>query len=89
MVDGDGTPVGLVDEAAVRSVRRRTPALGPGRRPSRRLEPALTLLAELAGEELVEASRPARPREYLVVEANGDVYGVLATADVERALART
>ena len=31
-------------------------------------------------------SHPAS--EYLVVEANGDVYGMLSAADVERALTR-
>jgi hypothetical protein len=88
-VSTGGDPVGLVVEAAVRA----TPA---ERRPwipvgdlSRRLEPGHRVQADLVGEELVNVltSRPAS--EYLVVEANGDIYGVLATADVERALTRT
>ena len=37
------------------------------------------------GEELVEAITAHPASEYLVVEATGEVYGVLATADVERA----
>jgi Zn-dependent protease/CBS domain-containing protein len=89
VVSTGGDPVGLVVEAAVRA----TPA---ERRPwvpvgdlSRRLEPGHRVQADLVGEDLVNVltSRPAS--EYLVVEANGDIYGVLATADVERALTRT
>ena len=44
--------------------------------------------ADLSGEELVEVLTSQPASEYLVVEANGDIYGVLATADVERALSR-
>jgi Zn-dependent protease/CBS domain-containing protein len=89
VVDSGGTPVGLVAEEAVRSVPvERRPWVSVGDL-SRRLEPALTLQAELDGEQLVEAITASPATEYLVVEANGDVYGMLATADVERALTRT
>lgn len=88
-VDAGGAPVGLVIEAAVQAVP-------PARRPwvpvgdlSRRLEPGHRLPADLAGEELVRMITSQPASEYLVVEANGDIYGVLATADVERALTRT
>jgi hypothetical protein len=47
------------------------------------------LQAELDGQQLVEAITASPATEYLVVEANGDVYGMLAAADVERALTRT
>jgi CBS domain-containing protein len=88
VVDGAGSPVGLVSERAVQEVPvERRPWVSVGDL-SRRLDSDLTLLADLSGEQLVEAitSRPAT--EYLVVEANGDVFGMLATADVERALTR-
>ena len=89
VVDSGGTPVGLVAEEAVRSVPvERRPWVSVGDL-SRRLEPALTLQADLDGEQLVEAITASPATEYLVVEANGDVYGMLATADVERALTRT
>ena len=69
---------------------RATPAsAGRGSRSgdlSRRLEPGHRVVADLAGEELVEALTAQPASEYLVVEANGDVFGVLAAADVERAL---
>lgn len=89
VVDSGGTPVGLVAEEAVRSVPvERRPWVSVGDL-SRRLEPALTLQAELDGQQLVEAITASPATEYLVVEANGDVYGMLAAADVERALTRT
>jgi hypothetical protein len=56
---------------------------------SRRLDHGLTLHADLEGEQLVAAMTQRPATEYLVVESNGDVYGMLAAADVERALVRT
>ena len=88
IVSTGGEPVGLVIEAAVEA----TP---PERRPwipvsdlSRRLEPGHRVGADLSGQELIEVLTSQPASEYLVVEANGDIYGVLATADVERALTR-
>ena len=86
VVSTGGDPVGLVVESAVSA----TPV---DRRPwvpvgdlSRRLEPGHRVVADLEGEELVQALVAQPASEYLVVETNGDIYGVLATADVERAL---
>jgi hypothetical protein len=53
---------------------------------SRRIEPDHVVAASLAGEDLVRALTRLPATEYLVVEANGDIYGVLASADVERAV---
>jgi Zn-dependent protease len=89
VVSTGGEPVGIVVEAAVQA----TPA---ERRPwvpvgdlSRRLEPGHVVRADLTGEELVTTMTRQPASEYLVVEANGDIFGVLATADVERALTTT
>jgi hypothetical protein len=41
--------------------------------------------AELAGEDLLDTLRATPATEYLVVEPTGEIYGVLSTADVERA----
>lgn len=41
--------------------------------------------AELAGEALLDKLRASPATEYLVVEETGAIYGVLSTADVERA----
>lgn len=89
VVSTGGDPVGLVVEAAVRATPLERRPWVPVGDLSRRLEPTDRVLADLTGEELVQVmtSRPAS--EYLVVEANGDIYGVLATADVERALTRS
>ncbi|GGO68228.1 site-2 protease family protein [Nocardioides deserti] len=91
-VAADGTPVGLVNEAALLA----TPE---DRRPwvatstvARTLEPGLRIPAGLAGEELVRAISRTPATEYLLVEGQGEgqdqrqgVYGVLVTADVDRA----
>jgi Zn-dependent protease/CBS domain-containing protein len=87
VVDWTGRPTALVSEAAVLA----TPEL---RRPwvrvdavARRLDAPLVLSADLGGEQLLERLRAAAATEYLVVEANGDIYGVLSSTDVERAFA--
>ena len=84
-VTGDGRPVGLVNEAALLA----TPE---DRRPwvavstvSRTLEAGLRLPATLHGEDLVLAISRTPAEEYLLVEEDGTIYGVLVTADVDRA----
>jgi len=86
VVDSAGKPVGLVNEAAVSA----TPE---PRRPwvsvatlSRRLEPQLVLDAGLGGEDLLRRMEAFPATEYLVIEANGDIFGVLAAQDVRRAV---
>lgn len=81
----DGSPVGIVSEAAVT-------AMPAERRPwvatsavARSLEAGLTLPATVAGEELVQAISRRPADEYLLVEEDGRIYGVLSTADVDRA----
>ena len=84
---GDERVSGLVSQAALTS----TP---PDRRPwqpissvSRTVEDGLILSADLTGEDLVRAISRTPATEYLLVEADGSVYGVLSTADVDRAFA--
>jgi Zn-dependent protease/CBS domain-containing protein len=84
-VSADGTPVGIVSEAAVT-------AMPPERRPwvpvstvARAMEEGLTLPATVAGEELILAISRRPAEEYLLVEEDGRIYGVLSTADVDRA----
>ena len=52
---------------------------------ARTLEEGLTLPATIAGEELITAISRRPADEYLLVEEDGSVMGVLATADVDRA----
>ena len=84
-VTGAGVPVGIVSEAAL-------DATPDERRPwvttatvARTIEDGLTLPADLAGEELVMAISRTPAGEYLLVEPDGTVAGVLTTADVDRA----
>ena len=84
-VTPDGTPVGIVSEAAVT-------AMPAERRPwvavsavARTMEEGLTLPATVAGEDLILAISRRPAEEYLLVEADGRIYGVLSTADVDRA----
>lgn len=84
-VTPDGSPVGIVSEAAVA-------AMPADRRPwvsvsavARTMEEGLTLPATVAGEDLILAISRRPAEEYLLVEADGRIYGVLSTADVDRA----
>lgn len=87
VVDARDQPSALVEEAAVRAMPlERRPWVSVGQ-VARSIDPELVVREDLAGEELVTAlSRRVAP-EYLVVDAAGLVVGVLALADVERALA--
>jgi Zn-dependent protease len=84
-VTSTGRPTGIVSEAAVLA----TPV---ERRPwvavsavARTLEEGLTLPATIAGEELIMAISRRPADEYLLVEEDGSVMGVLSTADVDKA----
>jgi Zn-dependent protease len=86
VIDSAGRPVALVNEAAVSA----TPQ---PRRPwvtvatvARRLEPELILDVDLAGEELLRRIEAHPATEYLVMESNGNIAGVLAALDVRRAV---
>jgi len=87
VVDHEDKPIAIVNETAVMA----TP---PQRRPwieagslARSLEPNLVLPADLSGMALLDAIRRAPATEYLLVEPSGQVYGVLATRDVDHAFA--
>jgi Zn-dependent protease len=88
VVTADGRPSGVVNEAAVTA----TPE---ARRPwvscaavARDLQPGLLLDADLDGERLLRAMQTTPASEYVLVEPSGDVYGVLATSDVDAAFSR-
>ena len=84
-VTTDGRPLGLVNESALLA----TPE---DRRPwvavsavARTLEDGLSLPASIAGEDLILAISRRPAPEYLLVEEDGSIYGVLSTADVDQA----
>jgi CBS domain-containing protein len=87
VVDGSGNPMALVIEAAALATPEARRPWVPVGDVSRRMQPGMVVSAELTGEDLVTAITATPAAEYLVVEPNGQIYGVLVTADVERALA--
>ena len=84
-VSPDGTPVGIVSEAAVSAMPEERRPWVPVSTVTRALEEGLSLPADVAGEDLILAISRRPAEEYLLVEADGRIYGVLSTADVDRA----
>ncbi|MEU6713428.1 site-2 protease family protein [Nonomuraea sp. NPDC046802] len=84
VVGHDGQPLAIVNEAAVQATpEHRRPWVNVGSL-AKSLEPSMVLGADLTGEPLIDAMREAPGSEYLLVEDGGEIYGVLATADVNR-----
>ncbi len=84
-VTASGAPLGIVNEAALLATpEARRPWL-PTSTVARSIEEGLTLPADIAGEELVVALTRRPAEEYLLVETDGTIHGVLTTADVDRA----
>jgi Zn-dependent protease len=84
-VTSDGRPVGVVNEAALLA----TPE---DRRPwvatssvARTLSDGLALPVDIDGEQLIMAITRTPAAEYLLIEPDGSIYGVLSTADVDAA----
>lgn len=84
-VGPDGTPLGIVSEAAVTAMPADRRPWVPVSTVARAMEDGLTLPATIEGEDLVLAISRRPAEEYLLVEEDGRIYGVLATADVDRA----
>ena len=84
-VSSAGVPLGIVNEASVLAMPEQRRPWVPVSSVARSVEDGLTLPASLAGEELVLAISRRPSQEYLLVEADGSIFGVLATADVDRA----
>jgi Zn-dependent protease len=86
VVDSDGRPTAIVLEQAVAAMpQERRPWVGV-ESVARRLDPGTTLSADLGGEALVRAMNGAPAVEYLLVERDGSVSGVLLSADVDQAI---
>jgi Zn-dependent protease len=84
-VTSEGLPTGIVNEQALLATPEdRRPWL-PVSSVSRALEEGLSLPATIYGEELVLAISRRPAAEYLLVEDDGSVFGILATDDVDRA----
>ncbi|MGH3320404.1 MAG: M50 family metallopeptidase [Streptosporangiaceae bacterium] len=85
VVDGADKPIALVNEASVRATPvERRPWVNVGGM-ARSMEPGMILPADLVGSDLLMRMRTTPSSEYLLVEPGGEIYGVLATSDVDRA----
>jgi len=81
----DGRPVGIVSEAALLATpEERRPWLATST-VARTLVDGLRLPVTLSGEDLILAITRTPADEYLLVDASGQIVGVLATADVDAA----
>ena len=89
VLDANGRTSGIVNEAAVLATPEdRRPWL-PVSAVARTLEPGLTLPADIAGEPLIRAMQANPASEYLLLEPDGRLFGVLVTEDVDRAFSAT
>ncbi len=87
VVDAEGLPSAVLSSEAVDAVpTERRPWVSVGS-VSRRLVQGLVLDSRLEGEAVLSALRSTPASEYLVVDEDGGVVGVLATRDVVRRLA--
>ncbi len=88
-VTNAGRPTGIVSEAALLATpEERRPWVAVAS-VARTLEEGLSLPATISGEELVEAISRRPAEEYLLVEEDGSIMGVLVTADVDKAFRQT
>jgi Zn-dependent protease len=84
-VSSSGEPTGIVNEAALLATpEERRPWLAVSTL-SRTLEKGLSLPASIVGEDLIRAITFLPAHEYLLVEDDGSIFGVLSTADVDLA----
>ena len=84
-VTSTGSPVGVVNEAALLATPEDRRPWVPTSTVARDLGAGLSLPADISGEDLVRAVTRTPASEYLLVEPDGSIYGVLTTADLDRA----
>jgi Zn-dependent protease len=87
-ITGDGRPVGIVNEAALHAVPLERRPWVPTSSVARAITDGLILPATIHGEELIRSLQRTPSTEYLLVEEDGGILGVLATADVDAAFRR-
>ena len=87
VLDRTGQPSAIVNEAAVLATPQdRRPWL-PVSEVARTLEPGLSIPADASGEALVQAMQRVPATEYLLLDRDGSIFGVLVTDDVDQAFA--
>jgi Zn-dependent protease len=87
IIDHESTPIAIVNETAVMATpQQRRPWIEVGTL-ARAIEPGLVLSADLSGMALIEAVQRSPATEYLLIEPSGQIFGVLATSDLDHAFA--
>jgi Zn-dependent protease len=87
VLDSQGRPNAIVNEAAVLATPEdRRPWL-PVSAVARTIEPGLSFSADISGEPLILAMQKAPASEYLLLDRDGSIFGVLVTDDVDKAFA--
>lgn len=86
---GDDQVTGVVSEAALVAMPVDRRPWQPVSSVARSIEEGLVLSADLGGEDLVRALGRTPAAEYLLIEPDGSIYGLLSTQDVDRAFAAT
>lgn len=81
----DGSLVSIVNETALLSVPEERRSWVPVSSVARSMESGLVMTADAAGEDLIRAMAHTPATEYLLVEPDGSLYGLLAAADVDAA----
>jgi Zn-dependent protease len=87
VVGRDDDPVGIVSETAVLATPEHRRPWVDAASLTRALGPGLILPADIAGEDLVAAIGRTPAGEYLLVEPDGRLFGVLAAEDVSKSFA--
>lgn len=85
VIDGDEKPHALVSESAVNAVAQNQRPWTTVGEVATRIGAGHIIGINDTGEEILATLRKSPASEYLVLDADGQVYGVLATADVEQA----
>ncbi len=89
VVDGHGSPTGLVSEHAVLSTPEdRRPWVTCGEM-SRNIDDDLRVSVDSEGEQLIKALQRHPATEYVVLRPDGAIYGVLSSRDVVKAMRRS
>jgi Zn-dependent protease len=87
VLDASGAPYSIVNEAAVLATpEERRPWL-PVSAVARSIEPGLTFSADMSGEPLIRAMQQSPASEYLLLDGDGSIFGVLVADDVDKAFA--
>lgn len=86
VVDLDGRPLAIGNEDAVRAVPLQRRPWVPASSVARSVQPGAWLRSGLAGHDLLAAMQDHPAAEYLVVDEQHHIVGILTTSDVERAL---